>query len=152
MLVLRQKGRGRTKGQSGTDFCLVGLPAALSCLLESLLRATDEPPVQPLLQTASSSWEKEMTPNLAARGPSLLECPATLWGAESQTPQRRLSEHSFLPQASKQRQTQTETVALKRMQATPWSSRVMAVSSTSRNEAVLPRDHTGFLMKVTQRE
>lgn len=32
LLVLRQKGRGRTKDQSRTDFCLLVLPGALSCL------------------------------------------------------------------------------------------------------------------------
>lgn len=141
LLVLRQKGRGRTKGRSGSDFCLVGRPAALSCLLESLLRATDEPPVQALLQTASSTREKEMTPNLAAQGPSLLESPATLWGAESQTPQRRLSEHSFLPRASKQRQTPTETVALKRRQANPVSGRVMAAKEPTAHLETRPLCH-----------
>lgn len=89
LLVLRQKGRGRTKDQSGTDFCLVVLPGGSFLFMKSLLRATDEPQVQPLLQTASSTWEEEMTPNLATRGPSLSARPATRWRAESKTAQRR---------------------------------------------------------------
>lgn len=46
--------------------------------MRRLLRATDEPQVQPLLQTASSTGEEEMTLNLAARGLSLPARPAPL--------------------------------------------------------------------------
>lgn len=82
-----------------------------------------------------------MTLNLAVQGPGLLECPAPLWDTERQTPQRMLSGHSFLPQASKQRQTPTETVALKRMQAAPVASRVMAVKEPTAHLEMRPLCH-----------
>lgn len=129
MSVLRQKGRGRTKDQSGTDFCLVVLPAALFLFMKSLLRATDEPQVQPLLlQTASSTREEEMTPNLARRSPSLPARPAARRRAESKASRTRRAEHRFLSQPSKGRQMHAETTGLKRIQGTPpGSGRVMGV-------------------------